>query len=177
MNAPSSASGQDPISAGDWELSHLGVAARSLDEVIDTFGTIWGSAGTGIEINHDWACPAAPGGVKRIRGRNRWLVDASPLIEVLESDPESPWVLPDGVAHALDHVAYWVDDLTASAAKLNEHGFTLEYTHAHDKPGTLIGFAYLRSPAGVRIELMPTSDKPAISRWLAGGELKLDWGF
>ena len=65
----------------------------------------------------------------------------------------------------LDHMAYWVEDIIAAGNRLVTDGFTPEVTDGR--------FAYLRSPTGLRIELMDVAVKPGWDRWLDGAPLNL----
>jgi catechol 2,3-dioxygenase-like lactoylglutathione lyase family enzyme len=105
-----------------------------------------------------------------------WARNAGPPLELMHAEPGSPafaiWGCPDGHEY-VHHVCYWVEDLPAESAHLVERGFPVELTLAGGSPTR--GFAYHRSPAGLRLELMRSEDKPAMAEWLETGTLALDW--
>jgi catechol 2,3-dioxygenase-like lactoylglutathione lyase family enzyme len=75
-------------------------------------------------------------------------VDA-PHLELIREVPGTIWTAPPG--GAAHHLGYWVDDLDAAAAQLEQAGYKLEARPAGD---ALSMFAYFTDPAGVRIEIV-----------------------
>ena len=87
--------------------------------------------------------------------------------------------MPPGTS-ALHHIAYWAPDMDAQAEQLFKLGYQLEWTPVVNgqtpaTDGAFRGFAYFTSSGGSRIELQRAGDRPAMQRWLAGGELELNY--
>jgi catechol 2,3-dioxygenase-like lactoylglutathione lyase family enzyme len=73
----------------------------------------------------------------------------APHLELIQQVPGTIWTgLPDAAAH---HLGYWVDDLAATAAALEDAGYRQEARPAGDE---LSMFAYYTDSAGVRIEIV-----------------------
>jgi catechol 2,3-dioxygenase-like lactoylglutathione lyase family enzyme len=73
----------------------------------------------------------------------------APHLELIQQVPGTIWsTMPDTAAH---HLGYWVDDLAATAAGLEQAGYRQEARPAGDE---LAMFAYYTDPAGVRIEIV-----------------------
>jgi catechol 2,3-dioxygenase-like lactoylglutathione lyase family enzyme len=84
----------------------------------------------------------------------------APHLELIQEVPGTVWSVPLG--NAAHHLGYWVDDITAAAARLEEAGYQLE---ARPSGGSLSTFAYYTDPAGIRIEIV---DRPWPSnRWVS----------
>lgn len=86
-------------------------------------------------------------------------------LEVLGAQEGTPW----NPGHGLDHVAYWADDLAATASRMEAAGFNREVTYQSDD-GEPNGFTYHRAPSGLRVEHVDGSRRPAMMGWIAGGE-------
>ena len=83
----------------------------------------------------------------------------APHLELIQQVPGTIWTgLPDTAAH---HLGYWVDDLTATAAALEDAGYRQEARPAGEK---LSMFAYYTDSAGVRIEIV---DRALFPDWPA----------
>lgn len=73
----------------------------------------------------------------------------TPHLELVQEVPGTLWTAtPAGAVH---HLGYWVDDIMATAQRLEHAGFELE---AHPQGDELSAFAYYRNPAGARIEIV-----------------------
>ena len=111
-----------------------------------------------------------------LQGTARWLVGPNPPIELWEGPLGSPWHVPPGTMR-LDHLGYWGVDMEAQAVQLEALGYGLEWTpvvNAHDlaTDGPYRGFAYFKNAHGDRVEIQRAGDKPAMAKWLAGGEME-----
>ena len=90
-----------------------------------------------------------------------------PYLELLQGEPGSIW----GPERAgLHHVGVWSEDLVADVTALEGQGMPMELTLASRDLVTPVGFAYHRSPQGMRVELVSTEARPMFDRWLAGGD-------
>ena len=160
-----------------WEVAHIAIAVSNIEEAQAIYGgTLHNGQGPMIDIHHDWVAPLSPEGMKFAEGRAGWLLGSNPPIEILDGPEGSPWWMPEG-QQRLHHVAYWAEDLDDQTAALVKSGFEVEYTMPPFDDGKMRGFAYLLHPNGMRVELQVATDKPAMAKWLGGGELHLDWGF
>ena len=79
----------------------------------------------------------------------------APRLELVQSIGRAPWIPSDSGAH---HLGYWSDDLDADGAALEAKGYAREVSGAGGV------FAYHRSPAGARIELVHRSVKEAMEQ-------------
>jgi catechol 2,3-dioxygenase-like lactoylglutathione lyase family enzyme len=77
----------------------------------------------------------------------------APHLELVQEVPGTVWTAP---AH---HLAYWVDDLAATAERLEQAGYVQE---ARPSGETLSTFAYYTDPAGIRIEIV---DRAVFPDW------------
>lgn len=84
-----------------------------------------------------------------------------PHLELIQAVPGTVWQPGPG----LHHVGVSVDDVGVAAASLEANGFMMEVFAADS------GWAYVRSPVGLRIELVDRASQPGFDRWLAGGNL------
>jgi hypothetical protein len=75
----------------------------------------------------------------------------SPHVELLKEVPGSAWTAAPG--NAVHHLGYFSDNLADSARRLEENGFTFEFTA--DVPGSELAlFAYYVDAFGTRIEIV-----------------------
>ncbi|OBJ43471.1 VOC family protein [Mycobacterium colombiense] len=94
----------------------------------------------------------------------------APHIELIKEVPGTAWTAAPG--NAIHHLGYWTDDLTESAKRLEDNGFTFEAT-ADTAPPDLALFAYYVDAAGTRIEIVDRAlfpDFPAFLQAAAGPE-------
>jgi len=140
----------------DWifkELSHIGVVCEDLEKAIEEYG----------QLGYTFAVRSGPTTLRRpglgpqetYTVRSAWSLQGPPHIELGEvADAGSrPYLWPSRGHDHVDHVGYWVDDLAAASALLEERGFPLEVTPAGGDDTKPLGFCYHRTPNGVRIEL------------------------
>ncbi|WP_176597989.1 VOC family protein [Sphingobium sp. 15-1] len=164
----------------DWEMSHICYAVDNIDNWMDRFDEAMGGRWTKpLQVDAIWRTSLEGTETRHIQGRVRWLVGPSVPVELWEGPPGSPWNVPSGTMR-FDHVCYWAFDMERQANQLGKLGFDLELTPqvSDGEPATdgpFRGFAYFRNAAGSRIELQRASDKPAMQRWMDGGELVLDY--
>jgi catechol 2,3-dioxygenase-like lactoylglutathione lyase family enzyme len=79
----------------------------------------------------------------------------APHLELVQEVLGTVWTAP---AH---HLGYWVDDIGAAAAQLEQAGYIQEARPSGD---TLSTFAYYTDPTGIRIELV---DRALFPDWPA----------
>jgi hypothetical protein len=162
--------------ADNWDISHIGIAVSDLDDAMDTFATALGVEWSPVlSLNTPIATPLYPDEDIAMEGLREVWSTKGPSLELCHAMPGSPAERIWGVAagnHKMHHICYWVEDLRAASQYLVEHGFALEMTVA---PGDVVdGFTYNLHPAGTRLQLMPTQDKPTVLKFLETGVLELD---
>ena len=87
-------------------------------------------------------------------------------IEVAQGPAGTSWDVDEfGGPH---HNGYWSSDLVVDIERLTTGGFELLYTGAGDDPGPQ-GFAMLRSPWGMRVELIDEVMLPMFENWYRTG--------
>jgi catechol 2,3-dioxygenase-like lactoylglutathione lyase family enzyme len=150
----------------DWifkELSHIGVICEDMDKAIEEYGQL----GYTFVVRSGEVTLRRPGlgAQDPFTAKSAWSLQGPPHVELGEvaDAGNQPYVWPSRGHDHVDHAGYWVDDLAAASALLEERGFPLELTPAGDDTRPL-GFCYHRTPNGVRIEL---EDGPMRKKMLA----------
>jgi hypothetical protein len=87
-------------------------------------------------------------------------------IEVAEGPAGTWWDVDDNGGP--NHNGYWSDDLVGDIDRLTAGGFELVFAGAGDEPGPQ-GFAMLRSPWGMGVELIDEAMLPLFETWYATG--------
>jgi catechol 2,3-dioxygenase-like lactoylglutathione lyase family enzyme len=139
----------------DWifrQQSHVGIVCEDLDRTIAEYGQLGYTFAVRqgeITLRRPGLGPQDPFSV-----RSAWSLQGPPHIELGEvADAGSePYLWPSRGHDHVEHYGFWVDDLVAASALLEERGFPLEITPAGDDTKPL-GFCYHRTPSGARIEL------------------------
>jgi Glyoxalase/Bleomycin resistance protein/Dioxygenase superfamily len=149
--------------------AHVGVVTSDLDAAMVAVGDMYGLSWTPI-FDGGLAPPFATGDGAPSPGLVRTTTSTGgPMrIELLQGQPGSVWYTTE--LTRLHHVAYWVDDVAASAAPLVADGWTIEVTLASAGPGP-VGFAYLTKPGHARLELTDGSDLDTTLAQLGWAEL------
>lgn len=75
----------------------------------------------------------------------------APHLELIQEVPGTPWAAAPG--NAVHHLGYFADNLTETAAMLEDNGFSLEMT-ADVRGSKLAMFAYYVDAGGTRIEIV-----------------------
>jgi catechol 2,3-dioxygenase-like lactoylglutathione lyase family enzyme len=144
----------DPTLPG-WifsEQSHVGIVCEDIERTIAEYqklGYTFVLRSGETVLRRPGLDPQGPFTV-----RSAWSLQGPPHIElgeVANAGPQ-PHLWPSRGHDHVDHVGYWVEDLAAASASLQELGFPLEATPAGDDTRPL-GFCYHRTPSGARIEL------------------------
>jgi len=156
--------------------AHVGIVTCDLDASIESVGAL-----LGITFNEPFdgalAPPFASGDGSPTAGLRRVTTSrGGPMrVELLEGRPGSVWHT-DEIAR-LHHVAYWVDDVTASTRRMMSAGWDVEVTVANPD-AVPMGFAYVTEPGHARIELSDGSDLDTTLAQLGWGEYAtlLRWG-
>jgi len=89
----------------------------------------------------------------------------SPRLELIGRVPGTLWEPAAG--SGIHHVGYWSDDVAADAAELERRGYLAEATREGSDGAPF--FAFYRSPAGFRVELLSRGGQPALEQYWAAG--------
>ena len=152
------------------QLYHTAYAVPDLDRALVDFRSALGGRATEPQpLDMLVHMPLDAPEPRRVRGRSAWILGLPAPVELWEGGADTPWALADPDAGpVLHHSCYWADDMDAVAARLEAIGFARELTPVHDGPG-LLGFCYLRNPAGARIEIVSAAEKPSVEDWITKG--------
>ena len=138
---------------------HVGIVTRDLDEAMASVGALLGL--TWADEEPIVVQPA----LRDRRGPVTWELKrvvhstGGPMrVELLEGGPGSVWDTDQPAL--LHHVAYWVDDIAATAAELEADGWTLEVTTVGDDDRPSM-FAYLTKPGNARVEITDAARRDA----------------
>lgn len=82
----------------------------------------------------------------------------SPRVEIVRRVPGTLWEPTPG--SGIHHFGYWSDDVAADTAELERHGYVTEATRTG--PDGAPFFAFLRSEAGFRVELVTRNAQPSL---------------
>jgi hypothetical protein len=94
---------------------------------------------------------------------------SEPRIEIVQSIPGSVvWTPAEG--SGIHHLGYWVADVAARSAVLEEAGYQLEARGV--RPGGIPYWAYLRHPSGIRVELVSTGMRPIMESYFENGTVQ-----
>jgi catechol 2,3-dioxygenase-like lactoylglutathione lyase family enzyme len=91
-------------------------------------------------------------------------ITGPPHVELIAAN-EPPWTAQDG----LQHMGIWSEDLIADIDALVAENYTVT-ANGLNRNNEVRRFAYLTSPTGLLVELVDARGKPALERWLAGGD-------
>jgi hypothetical protein len=138
-----------PLALG--QPAHVGHIVADLDAAMDSYG---------VAFDVTWATPVSYGRSPRA-SRFTCSRQGPVLVELIEEVPGTIWSVEHG--SPIHHLAYWVDDLEGVAGSFEALGFSVEAAGPT--------FVYLRSPLGLRIELMDSVVRPSWDAWLQGGVL------
>ena len=142
---------------------HVGIVAAdfeaTLAELSSSFGYQWLSeigAPTPVRL---------PAG-KEVLSLRCVYSTTSPRVEIVRRIPGTMWEPAAG--SGIHHIGYWSEDVAADSAELERHGYVAEAVR--NSPGDGAAFAFYRSAAGFRVELVSRSAQPGLERyWAAGG--------
>lgn len=91
----------------------------------------------------------------------------SPRLEIVRPIPGTLWEPAAG--SGIHHLGYWSDDVAADSAELERHGYVAEATR--DGGDGVPFFAFYRSAAGFRVELVSRIAQPGLERcWSDGAQ-------
>jgi hypothetical protein len=132
---------------------HTGVVVEDLEsalvELTELFGYEWCDE---VRVEQPVQLPTGAATVEFQFRYSR----STPRLEVIQQQPGTLWMPAAG--SGIHHLGYWSDDVAADGAALERAGYALEAAGA-GPPGSR-SWAYHRSPAGPRIELVSRSLEP-----------------
>lgn len=146
---------------------HVGMVVKDLESSMAQLGGLLGIQWAIVQ-NAEYAYRAVDGDVPT-RHRYTYSTGQAPHLELIEGEIGSLWEPTTDLD--LHHLGYWVDDLPASSARLDEAGCPPVATlgRALDAPKI---FTYHRPHnSELWIELVDSRLKASFAPWLAGGEM------
>ncbi|HEY1704502.1 MAG TPA: VOC family protein [Trebonia sp.] len=147
------------------EMFHVGVIVSDLDAAAAEFGELLGVSWA-VPVREDLRVRTPAGGVRaNVRFTYSRGGSGTPLIELIESLPGTPWWPGEGVTAVLHHIGFWTGSLGADAARLSASGAPAEVC-LPGRDGTLKLFTYHQLAHGPRIELVDTARRPAVLEWV-----------
>jgi hypothetical protein len=96
-----------------------------------------------------------------------WYSKSEPRLEIVQSIPGTVWTPAAG--SGVHHLGYWVDDVAAGSAELERRGYAVEAVGR--RPDGVPYWAYHRSPAGPRVELVSRKLRPTLESYFATGSV------
>lgn len=141
------------------DLYHTGIIVDDLDAAMSWYSTVAGYIWTDVVTAEQQV--ETPDGPKTVPMRMCYS-GAEPRLELVQSAPGTIWVPADSGVH---HLGYWSDDVESDLATMESNGMAFEAkSYNPDGSGTLL-WAYAKSPAGARIELVSRALQPFIAQW------------
>jgi hypothetical protein len=137
---------------------HVGIVVDALDAALASLSELFGYEW--CEQVHLPTPVTTPDGAFQLDLRFAYSTTV-PRLELIQAVPGSLWEAAAG--SGIHHLGYWSDDVAADAAALEAQGCALEAA------GQV--WAYYRSPAGPRIELVDRVVAPGLEQYWATGRL------
>jgi hypothetical protein len=128
-------------------------------------------------LGYEWCDPiggtitvGTPSGDITLEART-WYSRTTPRLEVAQSHPGTVWTPADSGLH---HIGFWVDDVAATIAELEQRGYVFEA--AGKRPDGVPYWAYLIGPAGTaaagpRLEIVSRQLQPMMEHYFATGSI------
>jgi hypothetical protein len=139
---------------------HAGIVVDDVEATLasltDELGYTWG------EVMTAPAQVRLPSGVVTLEVQCVYSVN-EPHLEIVRSIPGTIWAPAETQLH---HVGYWSDDVAADTAELVGRGYTEEAAGLLPDGG--IFWSYVRSPLGLRVELVDRAMEPVVRQMWGG---------
>jgi catechol 2,3-dioxygenase-like lactoylglutathione lyase family enzyme len=147
------------VTFGLTDQFHTGFIVRDLEAAVeglrDVLGVRW-TAAHRIDVDA-WTQSG------RLRTRLRYVYSVEkPHIELIETKAGTLWSATEELS--LHHLGFWVDDLVAEAARLEELGLERELAGASDRNLDPHRVTYHRHRTGLRIELVDRVLEPSMEQ-------------
>ncbi len=147
---------------------HVGARVQDLQAAMGALAQAFGlSWATVVERRQRVWTPS--GGAATVPLRFTYSCQGPQHVELLQGSPGSLWDGSD--LPGLHHLGVWVDDVATETGRLVDAGWTVDGAERPPEEGYGV-MSYVRSPAGLLVELVSRSVEPAFERWWAGGELR-----
>ena len=154
------------LSPVPWEnVYHVGIVVDDMERAMDDIGgdlkLEWAPRRTANVTVGAPGKTAEPVGLEVVYSRT-----GPPFLELIEvTKQETVWSGTPG--SRIHHLGVYVDDLKSEFERLTAKGMVDE-AHGVGPDGELSLFSYLRSPHGVRLELVDGAGRPGLVDWLKG---------
>jgi catechol 2,3-dioxygenase-like lactoylglutathione lyase family enzyme len=153
------------------EIFHIGVRVPDVDAEMramsETLGVTWARV-QHTDVRAVWTPER---GAEVVSLTFTYTCEGPQHVELLQGSPGSIWDCGD--TPGLHHVGVWSDDIAADAGRFEAAGW--QVSAAATPPDEGYGsFAYVRSPAGLIVELVSSAAQPRFDTWFAGGSLGSD---
>jgi hypothetical protein len=145
----------------DLEVFHVGMVVRDIPVAMADLEFSLGLTWTPVE--HRVITLRYRGEVVRTPISFTYSREGPVHLELLGAVAGTPW---DELS-PLHHVGTWAQDLRRGVADLEHGGMEMEVTY-DDPSGGPVGFAYMTSTTGLRIELIDAGRREVMERWISG---------
>ncbi|MDA8267098.1 MAG: VOC family protein [Actinomycetota bacterium] len=150
------------------EQFHVGARVGDLEVSMDLLAQALGLRWA-VVVERDQRVWTPSAGATTVPLRFTYSCQGPQHVELLQGSPGSLW---DGNhLPGLHHLGVWADDVAAETESLIDAGWTVDGAERPPEEGYGV-MSYVRSPAGLLVELVSRSVEPAFERWWAGGELR-----
>lgn len=149
---------------------HAGFVVPDLRTTIAAYREILTTGWTPIQTNT--MTLRGPDGPFPVTMRLAFSTDGPFRIELIEPIEGTLWQLPCNRALGASpahHIAFWCDDLSGAAQRMDALGARLLVTLDNGTEGEVSSFTYHRMPDGTVVELVDSRSRRAFERWFAGG--------
>ncbi len=144
-----------------FEATHAGMVVENLEEAMQALTTDLGLTWAPVQ-NREISLWFRGTDIVTDLGFT-YSVQGPPHLELLTAQPGTPWEMP-----GMHHVGFWSEDLARDVADGVASGSEMEVTYSSATSGP-VGFAYLTTPTGLRVEYVDAARRTAFNEWLAGG--------
>ncbi len=153
------------MTLGRFDVWHVGMVVPDIRRSMEVIGVNLGLDWAPLQ-ERDQTVRTGEGEVLTEHIQFTYSVQGVPHLELIESRQRIAWAPgPPGMVHHLGGFASLHADLPAMLAS----GYEVEFGGGgREAPA---GFVYLKSPGGVRVELVDQARKTDFEAWFAGGDI------
>jgi hypothetical protein len=144
---------------GMWQI---GMVVEDIDAACEDLARAFGWEWTRAERTIDVVADGAPLNVTLQIAIAR---QGPSYLELIQGVEGTPWWPP----HGLDHIAFWAEELTENAARLEAAGLARKVSY-QTADGEVMGMTYHQGDDGLRIEHVDAARRDGMLAWIEGGE-------